>query len=534
MPVTAELDVATQPERRPEARTFSIEDLLREVASGRIRMPRFQRGLRWDRRDRLNLFDSLYRGFPVGTLLFWRAPAEAGRSEIGRFAVDAEARPDALWVIDGQQRITTLVESLLARPGAHDGRAVCFDLDGCRFVYGKAVPHCLPLAEVFDPARLLTWTSANQIAGPELSAARDLGRRLREYEIVAYVIEAGDEQVVRQMFARLNSSGKSLKSSEIFDALHSTRSPVGPGSLREAAAELSTSGFGTIDEDLVLRALVAMQGNDPAWGFRQIAREDVPAALAETTSALRQAITFVKTVAGFPRIELLPYQSPLATLSFFFHEHRDPTPRTRRLLTRWLWRGAISGAHRGDTVGLRRTLKSLVPGDQEKSVQNLLAEAGERPSEPPVLRPFRFNHCRTKLQLTVLAALGPRHLESGMELDIGDLCARPNGPAVRLSSKNRFPEEEGLANRLLHPPMTGLPLRKRLARCADEAVLRSHVVSPQARQALKEEDFQGFLRQRELDLQRYVESFLDAKAEWDASDRDRPSLASLVVTDEDE
>jgi len=40
------------------------------------------------------------------------------------------------------------------------------------------------------------------------------------------------------------------------------------------------------------------------------------------------------------------------------------------------------------------------------------------------------------------------------------------------------------------------------------------------------------LRQREEELRLYIEKFLDSKAEWEASDRDRPSLTSLVVADD--
>ena len=530
-------EVVTRLERRPEARSFSIEDLLQEIRIGRIRVPPFQRGLRWENVDRLNLFDSIYRGFPIGTLLFWKRQAEAGAVTFGRFAVDSEARSDALWVVDGQQRITTLADVLLVGPGTDpEGRTIRFDLEERKFAYGnagqKAPPRWIPVSEVHDSARLLAWAYANHLKGTELSNALDLGKRLREYQVPAYVVEAIDEEVLRQIFDRSNSSGKALTASEVFDALHGAVTPGEPASLRGVAKDLKDLKFGQVEEDLVLRALLAVRGKDPARGFRQIPRDDVPEALAETASALRQAITFVKTVAQFPHIELLPYKLPLATLSLFFHVHRDPNPRTRRLLTRWLWRGAISGTHRGDTVGLRRTLKAITPGNEERSVQKLLAEAGDPPSELPSLRPFKFNHARTKLQLVALAALGPRHLATGGDLDITKLCEQPSGPTVRLSTKSRIPEAEGLANRLLHPPMAGIPYRKRLADCKDEAVLRTHIVSQEAQNALHQDDFASFLRLREVDIQRYVSGFLDSKAEWEAADRDRPSLASLVVADE--
>jgi hypothetical protein len=523
-------------ERRPEARSFSIEDLLQEIESGRLRIPRFQRGLKWEDQDRLNLFDSIYRGFPIGTLLFWKRQAEAGKVGFGRFWVDAEARSDALWVVDGQQRITTLADVLLVGPvPGPAGRTIRFHLEERIFAYGteaqKAPPQWIPLSEVHDSARLLAWAHAQRLEGQTLSAALDLGKRLREYQTPAYIVEA-DERVMRQIFDRSNSSGKPLKAAEVFDALHGAQSTGSPSSLRELAEELRDLSFGAIEDKLVLRALLAVRRKDPGRDFRQIASEDVPAALADTASALRQAIAFVKNVAQFPHVELLPYKLPLATLALFFHEHREAGPRTKLLLARWLWRGAISGSHLGNTVALRRTLDSIQPRDEAGSVQNLLEEAGKRPSEPATLRPFNFRHARTKLQLVALAALGPRHLATTERLDVAALCDQPDGPAVRLSSKNRIPEEEGLANRLLHPSVDGSSLRRQLMACDDDEVLRSHLVSRTAQQALRSGDFAGFLCEREEELRQHIEKFLDSKAEWEASDRDRPSLTSLVVADD--
>jgi hypothetical protein len=522
-------------ERRPEARSFSIEDLLQEIQGGRLRVPRFQRGLKWEDLDRLNLFDSIYRGFPIGTLLFWKRHAEAGRSEFGRFSVEAETRSDALWVVDGQQRVTTLADVLLVGPSpGPTGKTIRFDLAEKVFAYGtasqKPAPRWIPLSEVHDSARLLTWAHAQRLEGQPLSTALDLGKRLREYQAPAYIVEAS-EDVMRQIFDRTNTSGKPLKAAEVFDALHGAQATGKPSSLRELAAELQDLSFGSIEVKLVLRALLAVRRKDPGRDFRQIASEDVPAALADTASALRQAIAFVKNVAQFPHVELLPYKLPLATLALFFHEHREAGPRTKLLLARWLWRGAISGAHLGNTVALRRTLDSIKPCDEDESVRNLLAEAGRRPFEPAPLRPYNFRHARTKLQLVALAALGPRHLVTGERLDVAALCDQPHGPVVRLSSKNLLPEEEGLANRLLHPPLEGSLYRRQLRACDDPEVLRSHLVSETAWLALQQRDFADFLRLREDGLCQHIETFLDSRAEWEASDRDRPSLTSLVVAD---
>lgn len=54
---------------RPEARTESVEDLVSRFARGLIRVPSFQRALKWESREVLDLFDSIYRGYPIGSLL---------------------------------------------------------------------------------------------------------------------------------------------------------------------------------------------------------------------------------------------------------------------------------------------------------------------------------------------------------------------------------------------------------------------------------------------------------------------------------
>ena len=47
----------------------------------------------------------MYKGFPVGYLLFWETGAEAGDRQIG---VDVKHKAPKLLIVDGQQRLTSL------------------------------------------------------------------------------------------------------------------------------------------------------------------------------------------------------------------------------------------------------------------------------------------------------------------------------------------------------------------------------------------------------------------------------------------
>lgn len=49
-----------------------INDIIANVLNGNIRIPSFQRGFVWDADRVAHLMDSIYKGYPFGSLLFWR------------------------------------------------------------------------------------------------------------------------------------------------------------------------------------------------------------------------------------------------------------------------------------------------------------------------------------------------------------------------------------------------------------------------------------------------------------------------------
>ncbi|AFD26704.1 GmrSD restriction endonuclease domain-containing protein [Deinococcus gobiensis] len=83
-----------------------IETILTWIKSGEIAIPEIQRPFVWEGSQVRNLLDSLYRGYPVGYLIAWKNPdvrLKDGRTSEGKRIL-----------IDGQQRVTALMASLLA------------------------------------------------------------------------------------------------------------------------------------------------------------------------------------------------------------------------------------------------------------------------------------------------------------------------------------------------------------------------------------------------------------------------------------
>nr|WP_295832521.1 DUF262 domain-containing protein [uncultured Azospirillum sp.] len=531
-------------DRRPEARAFKVEDLLGELRRGRMRIPSFQRGLRWDRGDAAKLLDSLWRGYPIGTLLFWETGAEAGEVAFGTVRIGGAKRSDALWVVDGQQRLMSLARVLLAPEPDRDEFALYFDLDQRKFLAppkNRATDpsRYLPMTEVLDSERLMQWVFQHTAEQPERrERAFTVGKRIREYEIPAYLVRTEREQTLREIFGRTNSSGHPLGQEQVFDALNGARSHGHPTSLRQIVSELAPMGFGLVEEKLLYRLLRVLQGKDVIEGKGEgpLRLDDVDAerAYRETADVARRVIQFLKDDVGIPRYDLLPYKQPFVLLGKFFHLYPDPGARSRQLLERWVWRGALTGTHRGDTVSTRATLDRIVEGSEEASVQRLLELVKGRPGIlPNVDEAFNFRFAAGKLLALAMLDLRPRDLDNGklLSIDLAAEAEEPDFPMPPIFAQHGEANRafRSIANRLIHPHRP--KLRQRLIEVRDPDVLASHGISEVAAQTLRDGDIDSFLWLREDFLSFHCNQFFARHARWE--ENDRPSIAALVADDED-
>lgn len=85
---------------------YSLENLLHYIEIGDIGLPDIQRPFVWSNAKVRDLFDSMYRGFPVGYLLFWENGTGNGVKQIGSEA--KQHTVPARLIVDGQQRLTSL------------------------------------------------------------------------------------------------------------------------------------------------------------------------------------------------------------------------------------------------------------------------------------------------------------------------------------------------------------------------------------------------------------------------------------------
>jgi len=555
---------------QPTATTLNVERLARWAWEGRIRVPHFQRPLRWQRDDVIKLFDSIVHGYPVGSLLLWHRPAPKETLQLGALRIHAPKMSDALWVVDGQQRIVSLANALHPDGQSEDRFRISYDLRKKVFVPTPRDTESavIPLPVVFDLREVLRWFAEHPEVINYVEHANAITQTIRQFEIPAYEVFQENPEVLEDIFDRMNNYGKRLTRAEIFSALF-----AGKESARDETPTLDRIAqnvnddleFGLIDNDTVLQAVLARRAPDvhrqirnefgeEARAFIEFPDEDRDTAYRQGEEAIRAAVRFLQGSVGIPHFTLLPYKYPLVVLTRFFAHYPDADERSLQLLRRWFWRAALVGPEifRGSTSGAVRALNRAVkPGELEGSIQRLLDLIPSSAVRIPDLKRFRSNEAATKLVLCSWWSREPRSLMFGNSFGNADLAlciddARTPFDAVQYAV-SRYSVRRELsswsANRVLYPATEyepgsvesalTLPQDRRPLNEPDWAVaLASHGISLEMAAALAAGDVEGFLTARQETLESQFETFLRQRCEWEFEDT--PPLDSLVLDDEDE
>jgi hypothetical protein len=276
--------VSREPRVRGRTQIFergerTIASLLSDIGRDVIALPDLQRPFVWEDTKVRNLFDSLFLGFPVGTLVLWHTSTGKEARAVGS---DKQApRPPTL-IIDGQQRLTSLVgvmegRELVDADGERRTVKLAFRPRDGRFAVADAAitknPEYLPnITELWTGKR-----SNAQIRRELMNALRDSGRAVDEayedavernlevakgisnyrfptIEIRETGAEAVNEEDISEIFVRINNEGKRLGQADFVLTLLSVYHRELRDQIEQRAREMSDGAVVEIDTQQLLRA----------------------------------------------------------------------------------------------------------------------------------------------------------------------------------------------------------------------------------------------------------------------------------------
>ena len=544
--VTEPSATAPRSVRDPKPTADRIHQLAGRVLSGDIVLPEFQRPFVWKRRQVLDLLDSIYRNYPIGSMLVWESSLKlmSKRSIADLTIADRSPNYPVNYLLDGQQRLSTVCGVLHWKPGKPTSVwNVAFDLKRKDFFHVDTLDdlplHQIPLRRLADPSEF--YRKISPLTDPELSAAADLlFNRFTDYQVPLVTLGEMELTDVAPVFERINSTGTRLT---IFDLMRAATWSTGfdlGRSVDEIRKVIAPKRFAQLDEKVFLRALSATAGGsftvESIGDLRKRNDQALQDAVNATTRSALLACDFLSTEVNVPRYEALPYANQFVVLCELFH--RVPNPNAAQLseIRRWFWRTTLAGYFGGWNSGqMAADMTAIREWVANKSPK---IEIGTVTSNERLWRTkaFRSNSATAKMVALMLAQAQPLDILNGQRIDPDKSLAWSNDKEFHHFFPQAYLRDHGtssaqanlVANIVLLSSSSNIGIRDSSPRDyltqiiefdgREEVLkrLRSCLVSEQALDAALQNDYDAFLHARSITLQKHALE-LCGEAEADGS-----------------
>lgn len=284
---------------------MQISSILDYIDNGHMALPEFQRGYVWGREQVRKLFQSLYRGHPVGSLLVWATDASTAAHR-----GDSQLAPGVVkLLLDGQQRITSLYGVIRGKPPKFfDGNAKAFtdlrfNLETEEFEFFQPIkmrddPLWIDVTEVMQNGNagvgaFLTALSQNPDNLPRVGdfvgrMNQLLGIRDKTFHIEEVTGADKTLDVVVNIFNRVNSGGTKLSKGDLALAKICADWPAARDTMKSSIARWRNDGY-DFSLDWLLRSVNTVLTGEAKFLYLHNQNAD------DIAGALKRAVRHIDT-----------------------------------------------------------------------------------------------------------------------------------------------------------------------------------------------------------------------------------------------
>lgn len=410
---------------------YNLTTLIQQIDLGVIGLPDIQRPFVWKDTKVRDLFDSMYKGYPVGYFLFWANANIEGTKGIG---TSTKQKHPTLLIVDGQQRLTSLYAVVKGQEVIRENYekaniVIAFNPLEEKFEIPDASIKRNPryfqnISELWqDDADLFEITDqfidrlkqSVEISADEIKKIRKAFNNLTNlegYPFSALELSAEiDEEQVADVFVRINSQGKKLNQADFILTLMSVFWEDGRRDLEEfcrlcrVPSKDSASPFNYLidpNPDQILRVSVGLafrrarlqyvysilRGKDLDSGDFSIERREKQFQNLQIAQSKVLNIVnwheFIKSIkqAGFARHDYISSGNNLLYAYIFFLIGREDIKMDlydlKKLIAKWFFMCSITGRYTGSPETAMESdlarIRGIESPEQFKKVLNELIE----------------------------------------------------------------------------------------------------------------------------------------------------------------
>ncbi len=328
-----------------------LPDIINLIKKGGWKIPRFQREFVWERNKVISLFESMYKGFPIGSFFLWIPPEEYTQyyKDIPELEiVHGSKKYYTHFILDGQQRLTSLYVTLngLTVRG-FDYSRICFNLDTEKFNGEPAdevrnIPVCKILQKNYHEVYNKLSNKSRQ---ENFLNVREIFSR---YPFPVIVVEDKSIEDACEIFSRINQGGKRLSIFDLVVAVTWDKDFELDKKIKEFN-EGSDGGvknsFGALDKEIFTETLSLIHYKQCTKSFQiRLKPEHVKQIWPDVVKSLKRSIQFLRSKLNVVSYNYIPYRDMLPLMAYYFYHKKDNEVNSK-FLEEWFWKAAFSSRY---------------------------------------------------------------------------------------------------------------------------------------------------------------------------------------------
>ncbi len=354
----------------------SIKNVVDEL-NVRYFLPDIQREYVWlkkaDEKKIEQLFDSILRGYPIGSFLFWKLQKEdiaksdeqdenklnfqlykfitnydERKPHNEKIYIEQITRDDLYIVLDGQQRLTSLCIGLrgtrtlkkknakINNPNAYEEKRLYLNLkrqpnmdnpeDNYQFEFHAKVPtndkdhFWFKVGDILELKSVVNYTREHKLGDEESELLETLNKAFHDKLLISFFEEKEKNlNKVLNIFIRVNSGGEKLSYSDLLmSILTASFSSDIREKMNELVDALKDKGFPNVGQDQVLKTCLLLIGKDTTFELKNFNKKNIKE-IEENWEKITESIyNAAKLLENFGYVKYLGSAYILSSLAYFY------------------------------------------------------------------------------------------------------------------------------------------------------------------------------------------------------------------------
>ena len=422
-----------------EVQPRKLPQILNDLSSGKLQVPRFQRNFVWPLTKTRALLDSIYKEFPIGTFFLWRAPSESPQffrslTELG--IPEPKDGAEVAYILDGQQRLASLFVTIQGlRLGSRDYGRISIDLETATrydqsedegfeediFVYRSGDnSRYVAVRDLVGPQALIIFKDIPEEWQSAFYKAYSL---LQTYPFSVVWIQEQELSEAIEIFQRINQAGKRLSRYDLICANVWTEEFNFRSLVESFNKELKRRGFGKLHETVFTQTFaLILKDRCTTAAELSLRTEEIVESWDDVMRAIQVAIDFASNTLGVKRAEYFPYRGIVPVLAYYFYHATSSaiSAHEREVLWNWFWRVTLSERYSSTSPSRMaedaRELRRLLDGETVEFTYPVTVSADDIARN----RMTRTTSALRNAVVCLLALRQPKNLKDGSPVGLTD------------------------------------------------------------------------------------------------------------------